>query len=127
MLRVLKLCGLSGLQYRLTRENNTVLTNQRTYYCTFSIIYGHGQSSYIVLPNSSSSFNRLPMASDDSGASAAVGLYEPEGMTAVREKYAELGGMVGTFSEKVGDVLSRAEVQFLQAYRGHMQEVRTAA
>jgi len=48
-------------------------------------------------------------------------------MTAVREKYAELGGMVGTFSEKVGDVLSRAEVQFLQAYRGHMQEVRTAA
>jgi hypothetical protein len=65
------------------------------------------------------------MASDDGGASAAVGLYEPEGMNAVREKYAELGGMVGTFSEKVGDVLSRAEVQFLQAYRGHMQEVCT--
>ena len=51
-------------------------------------------------------------------------LYEPEGMHAVRAKYAELGGVVSTFSEKVGDVLARAEVQFLQAYRGHMQEVR---
>jgi hypothetical protein len=62
----------------------------------------------------------------DGTASAAgsSGLYEPEGMLAVRAKYAELGGVVGTFSEKVGDVLSRAEVQFLQAYRGHMQEVR---
>ena len=50
-------------------------------------------------------------------------LYEPEGMKAVREKYEELNGVVFTFNEKVGDVLSRAEVQFLQAYRAHMQSV----
>ena len=53
----------------------------------------------------------------------AAELFEPDGMDAVRRKYAELSGVVDTFNEKVSDVLSRAEVQFLQAYRGHMQGV----
>lgn len=49
--------------------------------------------------------------------------FEPEGMETVREKYGQLQGVVQTFNEKVGDVLSKAEVQFLHAYRAHMQSV----
>lgn len=49
--------------------------------------------------------------------------FEPEGMDAVRQKYGQLQGVVSTFNEKVGDVLSKAEVQFLQSYRAHMQAV----
>jgi hypothetical protein len=46
-------------------------------------------------------------------------------MKTVRDKYTELRGVLGTFNEKVSDVLSKAEVQYLQAYRAHMQLVHT--
>lgn len=49
--------------------------------------------------------------------------YEPEGMVDVRLKFSQLKTVIGTFNEKVSDVLTKAEVQFLQAYRGHMQAV----
>jgi hypothetical protein len=41
----------------------------------------------------------------------------------VRDKFGELKEVIGIFNGKVSDVLSKAEVQFLQAYRAHMQAV----
>mmetsp|Transcript_35590 Transcript_35590/g.72531 ORF Transcript_35590/g.72531 Transcript_35590/m.72531 type:complete len:339 (+) Transcript_35590:58-1074(+) len=49
--------------------------------------------------------------------------YEPESMVDVRNKFSQLRGIMGSFNEKVSDVLSKAEVQYLQAYRAHMQSV----
>lgn len=50
-------------------------------------------------------------------------VYEPPAMTDVRDKYGQLKAVLGAFNDKVSDVLSKAEVQFLQAYRAHMQGV----
>jgi len=50
-------------------------------------------------------------------------VYEPPGMTDVRDKYGQLKVVLGSFNDKVSDILSKAEVQFLQAYRAHMQGV----
>jgi len=44
-------------------------------------------------------------------------------MSEVRAKYGQLNEVLGTFNEKVSEVLSKAEVQFLQAYRANMQAV----
>jgi chromosome segregation ATPase len=49
--------------------------------------------------------------------------FEPRGMSDVRDKYGQLKSVLATFNKKVSDVLSKAELQFLQAYRAHMQGV----
>lgn len=55
--------------------------------------------------------------------SAPVTTYEPKGMILVRSMFEDVNETLDAFNNKVSDVLSTAEVDYMKAYHGHMKVI----